>query len=224
MFGLCLNIFINGGMMFGVCLNWMDVLIFYILLEIYDKFIVIKGLQMVFWGLGVLVGMIFFECELECFGEFGLWVNVSLLVGFNGCFDKVLDVVVGNWFGYLCFIGNYVQFDDYEDGVGNIVLLCWKKWNGDVVVGWIFDEDILIEFIVGKGDGEVCYVGCGMDGLQFKCESLGLCFVKLNVSDVLEKVEVQVYYNYVDYIMDNFCLCIFDLFSMMFMLMVFQVD
>ena len=136
----------------------------------------------------------------------------------------MLDAAAGNRLGYLRFTGNHAQSDDYEDGAGNTVPSRWKKWNGDVAVGWTPDEDTLIELTAGKGDGEARYAGRGMDGSQFKRESLGLRFVKSNVSDVLEKVEAQVYYNYADHIMDNFRLRTPDPSSMMPMPMASQVD
>ncbi len=43
-----------------------------------------------------------------------------------------------------------------------------------------------------------------MDGSQFERQSFGLKFSKSNVSDYLEKIEAQLYYNYADHIMDNF--------------------
>ena len=45
-----------------------------------------------------------------------------------------------------------------------------------------------------------------MDGSQFKRESLGLRFQQSNISDVLEQIEAQVYYNYADHVMDNYTL------------------
>ena len=77
-----------------------------------------------------------FEREPERFGELGSRVNASLLAGSNGRFDKVLDAAAGNRLGYLRFTGNHAQSDDYEDGAGNTVPSRWKKWNGDVAVGW----------------------------------------------------------------------------------------
>ncbi|WP_162984658.1 TonB-dependent receptor plug domain-containing protein, partial [Pseudomonas aeruginosa] len=196
MFGSRLNILTNGGMMLGACPNRMDAPTSYISPETYDKLTVIKGPQTVLWGPGASAGTILFEREPERFGELGSRVNASLLAGSNGRFDKVLDAAAGNRLGYLRFTGNHAQSDDYEDGAGNTVPSRWKKWNGDVAVGWTPDEDTLIELTAGKGDGEARYAGRGMDGSQFKRESLGLRFVKSNVSDVLEKVEAQVYYNY----------------------------
>ena len=45
-----------------------------------------------------------------------------------------------------------------------------------------------------------------MDGSQFLRESLGLRVEKSNITDVLEKLEAQVYYNYADHVMDNYTL------------------
>ncbi|KFF35855.1 TonB-dependent receptor [Pseudomonas aeruginosa VRFPA01] len=224
MFGSRLNILTNGGMMLGACPNRMDAPTSYISPETYDKLTVIKGPQTVLWGPGASAGTILFEREPERFGELGSRVNASLLAGSNGRFDKVLDAAAGNRLGYLRFTGNHAQADDYEDGAGNTVPSRWKKWNGDVAVGWTPDEDTLIELTAGKGDGEARYAGRGMDGSQFKRESLGLRFVKSNISDVLEKVEAQVYYNYADHIMDNFRLRTPDPSGMMPMPMASQVD
>ncbi|MBH9344661.1 TonB-dependent copper receptor [Pseudomonas aeruginosa] len=224
MFGSRLNILTNGGMMLGACPNRMDAPPSYISPETYDKLTVIKGPQTVLWGPGASAGTILFEREPERFGELGSRVNASLLAGSNGRFDKVLDAAAGNRLGYLRFTGNHAQADDYEDGAGNTVPSRWKKWNGDVAVGWTPDEDPLIELTAGKGDGEARYAGRGMDGSQFKRESLGLRFVKSNISDVLEKVEAQVYYNYADHIMDNFRLRTPDPSGMMPMPMASQVD
>ena len=82
----------------------------------------------------------------------------------------------------------------------------YDKWNGDVALGWTPDADTLLELTAGKGDGEARYAGRGMDGSQFKRESLGLRFEKSNLGEVLDKVEAQVYYNYADHVMDNYSL------------------
>ncbi len=108
--------------------------------------------------------------------------------------------------GYVRVIGNQSQSDDYEDGSGNTVPSRWNKWNGDVAVGWTPDADTLVELTGGKGDGEARYAGRGMDGSQFKRESLGLRFEKSNIGEVLDKLEAQVYYNYADHVMDNYSL------------------
>ena len=224
MFGSRLNILTNGGVMLGACPNRMDAPTSYISPETYDRLTVIKGPQSVIWGPGGSAGTILFEREPERFGELGSRVNASVLVGSNGRFDKVLDTAVGNSQAYARFVGNQSRSDDYDDGNGNDVPSRWDKWNGDATLGWTPDADTLLELTAGKGDGEARYAGRGMDGSQFKRESLGLRFEKSNLGEVLDKVEAQVYYNYADHVMDNYSLRTPSGSGMMGMPMVSNVD
>lgn len=224
MFGSRLNILTNGGVMLGACPNRMDAPTSYISPETYDRLTVIKGPQSVVWGPGGSAGTVLFERDPEQFGELGSRVNASLLAGSNGRFDKVLDTAVGNRLGYARFIGNQSRADDYEDGNGDSVPSRWDKWNGDATLGWTPDADTLLELTAGKGDGEARYAGRGMDGSQFKRESLGLRFEKSNLGEVLDKLEAQVYYNYADHVMDNYSLRTPSGSGMMGMPMVSNVD
>ncbi|MGH2292586.1 MULTISPECIES: TonB-dependent copper receptor [Pseudomonas] len=224
MFGSRLNILTNGGVMLGACPNRMDAPTSYISPETYDRLTVIKGPQSVIWGPGGSAGTILFEREPEKFGTLGSRVNASLLAGSNGRFDKVLDAAAGNSQAYARFVGNQSRSDDYHDGNNDTVPSHWDKWNGDVTLGWTPDQDTLLELTAGKGDGEARYAGRGMDGSQFKRESLGLRFEKSNLGDVLDKVEAQVYYNYADHVMDNYSLRTPSGSGMMGMPMVSNVD
>ncbi|CAM3949229.1 TonB-dependent copper receptor [Pseudomonas wadenswilerensis] len=224
MFGSRLNILTNGGVMLGACPNRMDAPTSYISPETYDRLTVIKGPQSVIWGPGASAGTILFDREPEKFGELGSRVNASLLGGSNGRFDKVLDAAAGNRYGYARFVGNQSRSDDYEDGNGDTVPSRWDKWNGDVALGWTPDADTLVELTAGKGDGEARYAGRGMDGSQFKRESLGLRFEKSNIGEVFDKLEAQVYYNYADHVMDNYSLRTPSGMGMMGMPMVSNVD
>ena len=100
-------------------------------------------------------------------------------------------------------MANSSQADDYADGNGDTAVA--DKWNTDVALGWTPDEDTLVEFTAGRGDGFARYAGRGMDGSQFQRESLGLRFEKTNIGELLWP-EAQVYYNYADHIMDNYSL------------------
>jgi len=224
MFGSRLNILTNGGVMLGACPNRMDAPTSYISPETYDRLTVIKGPQSVIWGPGGSAGTILFEREPEKFGTLGSRVNASLLAGSNGRFDKVLDAAAGNSQAYARFVGNQSRSDDYHDGNDDTVPSRWDKWNGDVTLGWTPDQDTLLELTAGKGDGEARYAGRGMDGSQFKRESLGLRFEKSNLGEVLDKVEAQVYYNYADHVMDNYSLRTPSGSGMMGMPMVSNVD
>ncbi|TDF85228.1 TonB-dependent copper receptor [Pseudomonas sp. H9] len=224
MFGSRLNILTNGGVMLGACPNRMDAPTSYISPETYDRLTVIKGPQSVIWGPGASAGTILFDRDPEKFGELGSRVNASLLAGSNGRFDKLVDAAAGNQLGYVRVVGNQSHSDDYEDGNGDTVPSRWDKWNGDVALGWTPDADTLIELTAGKGDGEARYAGRGMDGSQFKRESLGLRFEKSNIGEVWDKLEAQVYYNYADHVMDNYSLRTPSGMGMMGMPMVSNVD
>ena len=206
MFGSRLNILTNGSMMLGACPGRMDAPTSYISPETYDKLTVIKGPQTVLWGPGASAGTILFEREPEHFGELGTRVNASLLAGSNGRFDKTVDAAAGGPLGYVRVIGNTARSDDYKDGNGDTVPSRYDKWNGDVALGWTPDADTLLELTAGKGDGEARSAGRGMDGSQYKRESLGLRFERSNIGDVLDTIEAQVYYNYADHVMDNYSL------------------
>ncbi|WP_435607584.1 TonB-dependent copper receptor [Pseudomonas knackmussii] len=224
MFGSRLNVRTNGGLMIGACPFRMDAPSSYIAPETFDKLTVVKGPETVIWGPGASAGTVRFDREPEHFGELGSRLNGSVLAGSNGRFDKVIDGAVGGPQGYLRVVGNQAQADDYKDGNGDTVPSRWDKWNGDVAAGWTPDADTLVELTAGKGNGEARYAGRGMDGSQFKRESLGLRFEKRNISEVFQKLEAQVYYNYADHIMDNFRLRTPDPSSMMPMPMASEVD
>ncbi|CDF82427.1 TonB-dependent outermembrane copper receptor OprC [Pseudomonas knackmussii B13] len=224
MFGSRLNLRTNGGLMIGACPFRMDAPSSYIAPETFDKLTVVKGPETVIWGPGASAGTVRFDREPEHFGELGSRLNGSVLAGSNGRFDKVIDGAVGGPQGYLRVVGNQAQADDYKDGNGDTVPSRWDKWNGDVAAGWTPDADTLVELTAGKGNGKARYAGRGMDGSQFKRESLGLRFEKRNISEVFQKLEAQVYYNYADHIMDNFRLRTPDPSSMMPMPMASEVD
>ena len=223
MFGSRINLLANGGQMIGACPSRMDAPSSYISPETYDQLTVIKGPQSVRWGPGGSAGTVLFEREPEQFDEPGYRLFASLLGGSYERFDKLLDGAVGNQDGYLRFVGNDSRADDYKDGNGDTVPSRWDKWNGDVAIGWTPTDDTLLEVTAGTGDGEARYAGRGMDGSQFKRESLGLRFEQQDLG-AINLLEAQVYYNYADHIMDNFSLRDPDPNGMMPMPMASEVD
>lgn len=224
MFGSRLLLLTEGGQMLGACPGRMDSPSSYIAPETYDLLSVTKGPQTVIWGPGASAGVVRFERQTERFGELGARLHASLLAGSNGRFDRLLDGVMGGEQGYLRLLANRSHSDDYDNGDGDTIASRWDKWNTDVALGWTPDADTLIELSAGRGDGEARYAGRGMDGSQFKRESLGLRIERSNLGGALDKLEAKVYYNYADHIMDNFRLRVPDPSSMMAMPMASQVD
>lgn len=206
MFGSRLAILTNGTTMLGACPSRMDSPSSYISPETYDRLTVVKGPQSVLWGPGVSAGLIKFDRDAPGFTEPGILFDGNVTGGSWGRNDQNADVAVGNDKIYTRITANRSHSQDYEDGDGNIVPSRWDKWNTDVAIGLTPDADTLIELSAGMGDGEARYAGRGMDGSQFKRESLGLRFEKDNMGRLFKKIEAQVYYNRADHIMDNYSL------------------
>lgn len=204
MFGSRLNILTDGGTILGGCGSRMDTPTSYISPETYDRITIIKGPQTVVWGPTGSAGTILFERDPHRFHELGGHVSGSILIGTDGRFDKNIDATGGNQYGYIRFTGNQSKAEDYHDGDNNRIHSKWNKWNGDLAVGITPDDDTFLELTAGRGNGEARYADRGMDGSRFLRESYGARFEKSNIGQVLDKVEAQIYYNYVDHVMDNF--------------------
>ena len=204
MFGSRVKLLTNGGEMVGACPNRMDSPSSYISPEAYDELTVIKGPQTVLWGAGSSAATVLFERGPENFDEPDYRLNGSLLVGSNHRFDRSIDGAVGSKEGYVRVLANASKAHDYNDGNGDRVPSRWNKWNTEAALGWTPTDDTLLELTVGSGDGESRYGGRGMDGTQFKRDSVALRFKQGNITDTWATLEAQLYYNYADHIMDNY--------------------
>ncbi|MFF7709511.1 TonB-dependent copper receptor [Pseudomonas sp. NPDC007930] len=203
-FGSRLNLRTNGGLLLGACPGRMDAPSAYIAPETFDTLTVIKGPQSVLWGPGASAGTVLFEREREAFEQSGSRLAGSVLAGSNGRFDRVLDGALGGPEGYLRLVGNQAQADDYRDGAGQPVPSRWRKWNGDLALGWAPAPDTLLELSAGKGNGEARYGARGMDGSRFARDSFGLRAEQGFSGGLLHTLEGQLYYNYAHHVMDNF--------------------
>ena len=206
MFGSRLKLLTNGGEMLGACPSRMDAPSSYIAPQNFDQLTVIKGPQTVAWGPGSSAGTVLFDRLPESFDEPGSRLDATVVAGSSTRRDMQLDGAVGSREGYLRLSGNRSRSGDYKDGNGDRIPSRWNKWNADLALGWTPDDDTLLEFSAGAGDGEARYAGRGMDGSQFERESLGLRFEKQFNGGSLSKLEARVYYNYADHVMDNYSL------------------
>ena len=204
MFGSRLRLLTNDSEMLGACPSRMDAPSSYISPESYDLLTVTKGPETVLWGPGNSAGTVRFEREPPRFDSAGIKGDASFLAASNDRFDENADVSFGNDTGYVRLNGNKSKAGDYKDGNGDRVASKWDKWNTDLAIGWTPDADTLLELTAGQGDGDASYAGRGMDGSQFKRESLGLRFKKENIGDIFDSLEMSAYYNYANHIMDNY--------------------
>lgn len=130
----------------------------------------------------------------------------ALTVGSFGRHDEVASARFGGESAYVQVDGTRTQSDDYKDGAGNAVRSKYMRWSGNAAFGWTPDDNTVLELSLAKSDGEAVYADRSMDGPKFERDNYGLKFDRKNISSLLERVEAQVFYNYIDHVMDNYSL------------------
>ena len=203
-FGSRLPLLTNGMQMLGACPGRMDTPSSYIAPETFDVLTLIKGPQTVLWGPGASAGVVRFERERPDFAAGPVNFTASLLGASAGRNDQNADLAAGNVQFYARISANHSHGQDYKDGDGTPIPSGWNKWNADAALGWTPDADTLVELSAGAGDGWARSAARGMDGTQFRRDSLGLRLQKQNITHWLSKVEAQIYRNEADHLMDNF--------------------
>src|SRR5690606_8754555 len=224
MFGSRIKILTDGTENLGACPSRMDSPTSYISPESYDQITVIKGPQTVQYANTGSAATVIFERSPEQFKDDKNYRGqTSVLMGSFGRLDQNIEVAAGDEQKYIRLNSNRSVSDSYQDGSGNTVPSDWERWNADLALGWTPDENTWVELTGGKADAEAVYAGRAMDGSKFARESLGLRFEKKNISDVIQKVEAQVNYNFNDHVMDNYSLREFQASPMMSMPMASNV-
>jgi iron complex outermembrane receptor protein len=203
MAGSRLNILLDDENIHGGCGGRMDPPTAYIFPDSYDSVTLLKGPQTVRYG-GAAAGMVRFERKPVRFDSPGATANVALTAASFDRYDSFADVKAGTSFGYAQAILTHARSGDYEDGNGSRVHSRYKRHSGNAILGWTPDKDTRLEFSAIRSDGEAAYADRGMDGTKFKRENYGLKFDKSNLGGMFHKIEAQVYYNYIDHVMDNY--------------------
>lgn len=207
MFGSRIKILTDGNESLGACPSRMDAPTSYIQPESYDRISVIKGPQTVqYANTGSAATVIFERQKPELSKEKPYEGQASVLLGSFDRIDHNVEASIGDETKYIRLNANRSEADSYKDGDGNTVPSAWERWNTDLALGWTPNDDTWVELTAGRGDGEALYAGRNMDGSQFARESLGLRVEKKNLTEVINKLEVQVNYSYNDHVMDNFSL------------------
>ncbi|UHT63462.1 TonB-dependent copper receptor [Acinetobacter lwoffii] len=224
MFGSRIKILTDGTENLGACPSRMDSPTSYISPESYDRISVIKGPQTVQYANTGSAATVIFERTPEQFDQDQNYRGqASVLMGSFGRLDHNVEVAAGDEQKYIRLNTNRSVSNSYQDGDGTTVPSDWERWNADLALGWTPDADTWVELTGGKADGEAVYAGRAMDGSKFARESLGLRVEKHNVTDVIQKIEAQVNYNFNDHVMDNFSLREFQPGGMMSMPMATNV-
>lgn len=206
MAGSRLNILLDGEQILGGCGNRMDPPTAYVFPESYDKITVLKGPQTVLYGPGNSAGTVLFERTIKRFDQPGWKFNGSLAVGSFGRNDQVADIRAGTPDYYVQGTATRSDANDYKDGSGKSVHSAFTRWSTNGAIGWTPDNDTRLELTGTHSDGQAAYADRTMDGILFSRDNVGLKFEKNRISPLVEKVEAQAFYNYVDHVMDNYSL------------------
>jgi iron complex outermembrane receptor protein len=206
MAGSRVSLMLNGDMVLGGCGSRMDPPTAYVFPETYDRIRLVKGPQTVLYGPGNSAAVVLFERDYERMVEAGWKFHGSLLGGSFGRNDEVLDVQGGTPDFYLRGMATQSQQDNYKDGEGNEFHSQYDRWNTSLALGWTPSDDITLELNGSLSDAEAAYADRGMDGSKFARENISTKFIAKNLTAWWQKLEAQVYYNYVDHVMDNYSL------------------
>ena len=206
MSGSRLGILLDGQEIHGGCGGRMDPPTAYIYPESYDRVTVLKGPQQVLYVPGSSAGVVLFERESKRMTEPGWSAQGSLTFGSFGRNDQYLEARGGNPDFYARANATRSDSDNYEDGDGEEVHSFYTRWSTSAALGWTPDDNTLIELSAGRSDGEAAYADRAMDGTKFERENVALKFEKRNISSLVNKVEANVYYSYIDHVMDNYSL------------------
>lgn len=197
---------LDGQCVLGGCGNRMDPPTAYAFPGAYDRVTILKGPQTVLHGAGNSAAVVLFENDPLRYTTPTASVQASLVAGSAGRFDALADARAGRAEGYARVAGTFTRGDDYEDGSGREVHSAYERWSTNAALAWTPGEHTTIELSGARSDGEAAYADRAMDGVKFDRENLGLKVKREALSDLVRSVEVQLGYNYVDHVMDNFSL------------------
>lgn len=205
MAGSRLNILLDGEQILGGCGSRMDPPTAYVFPASYDRITLLKGPQTVLYGPGNSAGTVLFERTAKR-EQAGAKAGGALTVGSFGRLDIVYEARAGSESAYLRAGATHSKADDYKDGAGNAVHSAYSRWSANAAAGWTPDDNTRLELTLAKSDGKAAYADRTVDGSKFARDNIGLKLDKQHMGGLLDGVEAQVYYNYIDHVMDSYSL------------------
>ncbi len=206
MAGSRLGILVDGEQILGGCGHRMDPPTAYVFPASFDRVTVLKGPQSVLHGPGNSAGVVLFERTPEHFTVPTAGLDASATLGSFGRNDQFLDATAGAPLGRFQLTATRSAADDYTDGAGNEIHSNYERWSTRAALGWTPDERTLVELTGTLSDGEAAYADRMMDGSLFERRNLGLRVRRNDVSDTVTAVDLHVFVNAVDHVMDNYSL------------------
>lgn len=206
MSGSKVGILVDGQEIYGGCGGRMDPPTAYVFPEAYDSVVVTKGPQSVLFGSGFSAGVVEFKKKNKYYPKPDYNIYSSFKQGSFGRSDQFIDISGGDTKGYGQLIATRSHSNDYKDGNGDTVNSEYTRWNTSLALGYTPTDDTTIEISGSKGDGEAKYADRAMDASKLLRENIALKVIKYDLSKNIEQLEMQIYHNYVDHIMDNYSL------------------
>ena len=207
MAGSRLNILLDGEQILGGCGGRMDPPTAYIFPSSYDKITVLKGPQTVLYGPGSSAGTVLFERSFARRSDTGIGFDGGATVGSFGRTDVMGDVHGGSPDWYARGIATNSRAGDYKDGNGVSVHSAYSRWSANAALGLTPSDGTRVELSMAQSDGEAAYADRSVDGSKFARDNVGLKADWKNADHgLLDKVEAQLFRNYIDHVMDSYSL------------------
>lgn len=202
--GSRLNLLVDGAELLGGCGMRMDPPTAYVFPEIYDKVTVLKGPQTVRYGNGNLAGVVLFDRDMKLLNRPGLGARGSIMGGSWGRIDSVISGNAGSEQGFAQATASHAEGDNYKDGAGRSVHSEYERQSLSGMVGWTPTPHTRVTLDAIGSKAEAAYADRSMDGKKFDRHGVGLKAEQENISPLIKKISGQVYYNYIDHVMDNY--------------------
>ena len=202
--GSRLGILLDGEGLLGGCGNRMDPPTAYVFPSAFDRITVLKGPQTVLHGPGLSAGVVLFERDEPRYLQPGATLRAALTTGSAARRNAAVEAKGGTPRAYARLAVAWAEADDYADGAGRRVHADYARWQTQFALGWTPDDQTRLELTGARSDGEAAYADRAMDGVKFDRDNLGLRFRRTRRTGGLTALEGQVFYNYVDHVMDNF--------------------
>lgn len=205
MAGSRLNILLDGEQILGGCGGRMDPPTAYIFPSAYDRITVLKGPQTVLYGPGNSAGTVLFERNFARRSDTGIGFDGSATVGSFGRTDLMGDVHGGSPDWYARAIATNSRAGDYKDGNGASVHSAYSRWSANGAIGLTPNDSARLELSMTQSDGKAAYADRSVDGSKFARNNAGLkASWKNTAHGLLDKVDAQLFRNYIDHVMDSY--------------------
>jgi len=207
MSGSRVGILLDGQEIYGGCPMRMDPPTAYVYPESFDVVTITKGPQSVRYGAGQSAATVNFVQRYQRPETFGITGSASATTAQAARNDQAANFTVASPNYYFKYSGVHAQANNYTDGQGSKVHAQYRRWTNQAAFGWTPDETTRVELSGNLGDGEAAAADSPMmDGSQYRRENVTLLLEKQQLTPLLQNIQMRVYRNYVDHVMDNYSL------------------